>query len=166
MKKLILLAVTVISAISMSSCASSEKALSWVDVNGDLATPVATVNRQSTSTRANAKESAAVETIKQDAQTKSESVEVVFGDASNLKNYNVIVGVFSKIDNAKNYYTRMADRGYTPLVVMNPNGLYRVVAYSSDSAAQALEQRNYIRTTYASDGTNLCDRAWILIPQM
>jgi len=170
MKKTLSMAMLIATVIMMSGCSSSDKALSWVDVNANdvpqTVTKAPTKTKQTVNTVVvtdAAAEKAAQEAINKDVQTIREEVEVVFGDASQLKTNSVVVGVFSQIDNAKNYYSRMAGRGFTPLVVKNAAGLYRVVAFSSDSASEAWAQRNAIREAYASDGANLCDRAWVLV---
>lgn len=170
MKKNLLMAFAVLfSTFAFSSCVSSEKALSWVDVNGS--SPIVVNNNPVNEVKSNApvvvnnskEEQKAQQVILSDNTSKYENVEVVVGNASDLRKYSVVVGVFGNLDNAKNYAARMQSRGFSPLIVKNPAGLYRVVTYSSDSAAGALSTRDDVRVKYASDGTNLCDKAWILL---
>lgn len=168
MKKNLLMTFAVIfSAFALTSCSSTDKALSWVDVNRDNIkmdrTPTEIVAPGNTLDLNNKADDEAKKVIFSDNTSKYENVEVVVGNESDLHKYSVVVGVFGNLNNAKNYSARMQSRGFNPLIVKNPAGLYRVVTYSSDSASSALSTRNDVRVKYAADGNNLCDKAWILL---
>ncbi|MDO4190739.1 MAG: SPOR domain-containing protein [Bacteroidales bacterium] len=87
---------------------------------------------------------------------RTEKYSVVTGDESLLKHYNVVVGSFKSQDNALRLHQSLQSN-YRPLVVMNENGMYRVVISTHDTYTEAKSQINNIKATYPD--------AWVLVRQ-
>lgn len=86
-------------------------------------------------------------------QVRQERVSLVNG--SGLKNFSVVVGSFSLKANADGLQQRLRDAGYDAQLVKNEErNMYRVVAATFDSKADAVASRNELRGKYAD--------AWLL----
>ena len=86
-------------------------------------------------------------------QVRQENVSLVNG--SGLKAYSVVVGSFSLIANAEGLQQTLRNGGYDAQVVKNEErNMYRVVAATFDSKADAAASRNEFRTKYPD--------AWLL----
>ncbi len=86
-------------------------------------------------------------------QVRQEKVSVI--DGSGLKNFSVVVGSFSLKANADGLQQRLKDKGYDAQIVKNDGrNMYRVVATTFDSKADAAASRNEFRSTYPD--------AWLL----
>lgn len=83
----------------------------------------------------------------------SENVNVISG--AGLKSFSVVVGSFGLRSNAEGLQSRLKNAGYAAQIVFNPaNKLYRVVATTYDSKADAVNSLDALRSQYAD--------AWIL----
>lgn len=87
--------------------------------------------------------------------TRSEKFDVVdTKDKIDLKNYNVVIGSFSKKENAENLKNSMkAD--YSPIIVVNEKGMFRVLLASYDEYVQARSLINVIHDKFPD--------AWVLV---
>lgn len=86
-------------------------------------------------------------------QVKQESVSLVNG--SGLRNFSVVVGSFSLIANAEGLQQTLKNAGYDAQIVKNTDrNMYRVVAATFDSKADAAASRNEFRAKYPD--------AWLL----
>jgi len=88
-------------------------------------------------------------------QVRQEAVSVVNGDG--LKNFSVVVGSFSLKANAEGLQQTLKNEGYNAQVVVNNNvqpAMYRVVATTFDSKADAASSRATLQTKYPG--------AWLL----
>ena len=75
---------------------------------------------------------------------RTENVTVVTGNP--LKSYSVVIGAYSIKANADRTCDFIAAKGYQPQIVMNQErGLYRVVAFTSDSKAEAARTRDVVK---------------------
>ena len=84
---------------------------------------------------------------------RQERVSVVNG--AGLKNYSVVVGSFSVIANAEGLQQRLQNAGYSAQIVKNEErNMYRVIASTFDSKADAVQSRDQLRATYQD--------AWLL----
>lgn len=86
---------------------------------------------------------------------RQESVTVVSG--AGLKNFSVVVGSFSLRTNAEGLQQSLKNEGYEAQVVVNNNvqpAMYRVVATTFDTKADAAASRNALQTKYPG--------AWLL----
>ena len=86
---------------------------------------------------------------------RQESVSVVSG--SELKNFSVVVGSFQLKDNAAGLQQTLKNQGYDARLVMNSNTdpvMYRVVATSFDTKAEAAASRNALMEKFPG--------AWLL----
>ena len=84
---------------------------------------------------------------------RSENFSVITGPA--LKAFGVVVGSFSLKANAEGLTGTLKANGYTPSIVYNADrNMYRVVAASFTSKADAVTSRNEFRATYPD--------AWLL----
>lgn len=74
---------------------------------------------------------------------RQERVAVVSG--AGLKNYSVVVGSFSVIANAEGLQQRLKNAGYDAQIAKNEErGMYRVIASTFDTKAEAAASRNNI----------------------
>lgn len=86
---------------------------------------------------------------------RQENVTVVSG--AGLKNFSVVVGSFSLRGNAEGLQQSLKNEGYEAQVVVNNNvqpAMYRVVATTFDTKADAAASRNALQTKYPG--------AWLL----
>ena len=84
---------------------------------------------------------------------RQERVSVVNG--AGLKNYSVVVGSLSVIANAEGLQQRLKNAGYAAQIVKNDErNMYRVIASTFDSKADAVQSRDQLRATYQD--------AWLL----
>ena len=86
---------------------------------------------------------------------RQESVQVVSG--SGLKNFSVVVGSFSLKANAEGLQQTLKNGGYDSQIVVNNSvspAMYRVVATTFDTKAEAAASRNALQEQYPG--------AWLL----
>lgn len=84
---------------------------------------------------------------------KRENVSLING--SGLKNFSVVVGSFSVMANAEGLQQRLKGNGYDAQIVKNVDrNMFRVIATTFDSKADAAASRNDLRTQFKD--------AWLL----
>ena len=89
----------------------------------------------------------------ENATVRQESVTVVSG--AGLSDYSVVVGSFSLRSNAEGLYNKLKSEGQDAQLAFNAErGMYRVVAATFASKADAVASRNQFRSTYPD--------AWLL----
>ena len=82
-----------------------------------------------------------------------EKVSLVSG--SGLKNFSVVVGSFSLAANAEGLQQQLKNAGYNAQIVKNEDrNMYRVVASTFSTKAEAVQSRDQLRATYPD--------AWLL----
>lgn len=87
--------------------------------------------------------------------TRAEKFDVVEGQtAVALKNYHVVIGSFGMKANALNLQVQMRPQ-YNPILVVNENGLFRVLIASYDTYSEARALINEIKSQFPD--------AWVLI---
>ncbi|MGN0187840.1 MAG: SPOR domain-containing protein [Paludibacteraceae bacterium] len=87
--------------------------------------------------------------------TRAEVFSVVEGESENeLKNYHVVIGSFKNQDNAKRLQARMRPE-YKPVIVINEQGMYRVLLISFDDYASAKQKIAAIHDQFGD--------AWVLV---
>lgn len=89
---------------------------------------------------------------------KEEKVKVIDSDDNEDFKYFVIIGSFRVLDNAKNYKTQLIDEGFTPVILENENGLYRVSVSAYNAENPARRKIGNIRDQY-----NKYEDVWLLI---
>ncbi len=91
---------------------------------------------------------------------KKEKVKVIEDKETEIFKYYVIIGSFKVLDNARNYKATLIKDGFTPIILENENGLYRisVAAYNDETGARA--NVNKIRSNY-----EIYSDTWLLIRQ-
>lgn len=62
--------------------------------------------------------------------------------------YYVIIGSFKVLDNARNYKTQLKEEGFTPVILENESGLYRVSVSAYNDEQPARNKIGNIRTNY------------------
>lgn len=88
--------------------------------------------------------------------TRNETFTLSEGDASALNNkYHVVVGSFKSQVNAKGLQTTLKNEGNKALVVVNEQGMFRVLIASYNEYAQARARINEIKERFAD--------AWVLV---
>ena len=85
--------------------------------------------------------------VKEEAKPKVKSSEIVVKEEKvkmlDVENeqfkYYVIIGSFRVLENAKNYKQQLIKEGFSPVLMENENGLYRVsvAAYNDESEARS-----------------------------
>lgn len=84
---------------------------------------------------------------------RQEKVSVVNG--AGLKDFSVVVGSFSVIANAEGLQQRLKNAGYAAQIVKNDErNMYRVIASTFATKAEAVQSRDQLRATYPD--------AWLL----
>ena len=159
MKKTLVFCLSLCALAAFTSCGSSESAYkkAYEKANAQEAAqqseepqttaPVVTPLEQKSST-----ETTVVDNV-DNAVVRQENYSVVSGPV--VKNFGVVVGSFSLRANAEGVQNTLRNAGYNPSIVFNQErNLYRVVAASYDSKADAVNSRNTLRAKYAD--------AWLL----
>ena len=160
MKKSMILCAGLCAVFTFSSCRSSkesaykkayekakaqEQTMSPEDMQG--AAPIVSPVEESPATQTTEAESVENATVRQ------ESVTVVSG--AGLSDYSVVVGSFSLRSNAEGLYNKLKSEGQDAQLAFNAErGMYRVVAATFASKADAVASRNQFRSTYPD--------AWLL----
>lgn len=147
MNKKVMMGAALATVFAMTSCKSSEsaykkayekaKAQSEQNVGATEVTPVQT-------TQQNVSVTPVDNTDYSNVAVRTENVTVVTGNP--LKSYSVVIGAYSIKANADRTCDFIASKGYQPQIVMNQErGLYRVVAFTSDSKAEAARTRDLVK---------------------
>ena len=146
MNKKLMMGAAIATVFAMTSCKSSEsaykKAYEKAKANQEAAvtaTEVTPVQRKETV------QVTPVETVDySNVAVRTENVTVVTGNP--LKAYSVVVGAYSIKANADRTADFLSAKGYQPQIVMNQErGLYRVVAFTNDSKAEAARTRDVVK---------------------
>ena len=87
---------------------------------------------------------------KQPVSMKTETYE-----NTELKRYNIVVGSFSNKENANNLSSKLLAEGSETYVVQNEQGMYRVIALTTNGIDSAVSQVKKMRKDYPD--------AWILV---
>ena len=158
MKKTMVLCVGLCTAIAFTSCKSKEsadkkaydkaKAQEATQQSEPMTTsPVVTPLEQKSAT-----ETTVMDNV-DNAVVRQENFSVVNGPE--VKNFGVVVGSFSLKANAEGVQNTLRNAGYNPTIVYNnERNMYRVVATSFDSKADAVRSRDALRAKYSD--------AWLL----
>ena len=147
MNKKVMMGAALAVVFAMTGCKSSEsaykkayekaKAQSEQNVGATEVTPVQT-------TQQNVSVTPVDNTDYSNVAVRTENVTVVTGNP--LKSYSVVIGAYSIKANADRTCDFIAAKGYQPQIVMNQErGLYRVVAFTSDSKAEAARTRDVVK---------------------
>lgn len=93
---------------------------------------------------------------KEEQKVRRETFAVVdVKDAVEAKrHYHVVVGSFGQQDNANRLRALLSTQGYTPIVVVNESGMFRVIINSCETYDDAHRAADKVRSTYPD--------AWIL----
>jgi cell division septation protein DedD len=159
MKANLILTLAVTAAFTLASCKSSESSYKKAY---EKAQAQEQVQQQTT-------EPVQVQPVVAPVQTVTPVTPVVEQDNSDLRTeslkavgsgsiqaYNVVCGSFKSIDNANNLCATLQNKGYNAIVAQNPaTNMYRVIATSSSSRADAVSARDKLRATYPD--------AWLLL---
>lgn len=132
-----------------TSCKSKQKVteISGANVEATAKTNTAAATASTTAT-------AATETEK----TRNEKFSMAEGETNTAafnSKYHVVVGSFSIQQNAKNLQRSLNSEGNNALVVVNEQGMFRVLIASFNEYTQARERINQINTRFPD--------AWVLV---
>ena len=161
MKKYFVLCAGLCAAMAFTSCKSSESAYkkAYEKAKAQETQPVQQAPAEETPVNVvapvetkPANETRVVDNM-DNVQVRQESVSLISG--SGLKNFSVVVGSFSVRANAEGLQSQLKDAGYDAQIVKNEDrNMYRVVAATFDSKAEAAASRNEFRSKYPD--------AWLL----
>ena len=132
-----------------TSCKSKQKV---TEISG--ANVEATAKTNTAATTASTTATAATETEK----TRNEKFSLAEGETNTAafnSKYHVVVGSFSIQQNAKNLQRALNSEGNNALVVVNEQGMFRVLIASFNEYTQARERINQINTRFPD--------AWVLV---
>jgi len=88
------------------------------------------------------------ENSKTEITVRTESVKPVDQPDKTMFRYYVIIGSFRSLENARQYRTDMVKKGFTPEILENENGLYRISVGGYDEENAARAKIAGIRTAY------------------
>lgn len=95
-------------------------------------------------------------TFTEQEMTRNESFTLSEGDAAAFNSkYHVVVGSFKSQSNAKGLQTTLNNEGNKALVVVNEQGMYRVIMASYNEYGQARTRISQIKERFAD--------AWVLV---
>jgi len=161
MKKYIIICAGLCLAMSFTGCKSSESAYkkayekAQAQAAQQTETPVQQVTETPVVTPVQtrpANETRVTDNV-DNVSVRQERVSVVNG--AGLRNYSVVVGSFSVIANAEGLQQKLKNQGYTAQIVKNEDrDMYRVVASTFDSKADAVQSRDQLRASFPD--------AWLL----
>lgn len=158
MKKYVAIALSLCTAIAITSCKSQEsaykkayeKAKQQQTAEQQQQPQQTTVAVQPT---APATTAPTTTTTPADANVRTENVQLI--DGAGLKTYSVVCGSFSLKTNAQGLQKTLKNKGYEAQIALNPERkFYRVIATTYDDLSSAVASRNKLRATYAD--------AWLL----
>lgn len=133
-----------LSALLISSCASLKKGSSSFD--------------DSDSPYVNEEVKPKVKETPKKIVVKEEKVTVLDSTIKKVFRYYVIIGSFKVLDNARNYKTQLKTEGFTPVILENEEGLYRVSVSAYNEEAAARSKIGNIRAKYEK-----YNDVWLLI---
>ena len=156
-------ALSMVLAISMSSCKSKEslykkayeKAQAQNASNTQVTEDPTTVNVTPVQPATPVTTTTTTTPVTQDdnVSVRSEALQVV--DGAGLKAYSVVCGAFSLQANATGLQQKLKQNGYQAQIALNPERkLYRVIAATFDTKAEAIPALQTLRQTYPD--------AWLL----
>ncbi|MBO4730571.1 MAG: SPOR domain-containing protein [Bacteroidaceae bacterium] len=156
-------ALSMVLAISMSSCKSKEslykkayeKAQAQNANNTQVTEDPTTVNVTPVQPATPVTTTTTTTPVTQDdnVSVRSEALQVV--DGAGLKAYSVVCGAFSLQANATGLQQKLKQNGYQAQIALNPERkLYRVIAATFDTKAEAIPALQTLRQTYPD--------AWLL----
>ena len=156
-------ALSMVLAISMSSCKSKEslykkayeKAQAQNASNTQVTEDPTTVNVTPVQPATPVTTTTTTTSVQQDdnVNVRSEALQVV--DGAGLKAYSVVCGAFSLQANATGLQQKLKQNGYQAQIALNPERkLYRVIAATFDTKAEAVPALQTLRQTYPD--------AWLL----
>ena len=161
MKKYMVLCAGLCATMAFTSCKSSESAYKKAYEKAKAQETAQQTTPETAQTEANvvaplvdkpATDTQVVDNV-DNVQVRQERVSLVNG--SGLKHFSVVVGSFSLKANADGLQQKLREAGYDAQVVKNEDrNMYRVVAATFDSKADAAASRNEVRAKYPD--------AWLL----
>lgn len=156
MKKLIFYSFVALTAFAATSCKPKQTAYKAAYERAKQKEVVSTAPaavQQSTPQPVVVTRPAAPATARKEAITP-----VLASDASNLKTFSVVIGSFTKIENANLLKENMEKEGYKVILAQNEKQMYRVIVASFNTKDEAAAERDRIKTKY----TPRFDDIWLL----
>ncbi len=92
---------------------------------------------------------------------KEERVKIIESKDDVAHKFYVIIGSFKILDNARNYKNTLTNEGFTPIILENENGLYRISVSAYNEETDARNKVGTIRTNYEK-----YDDTWLLIRKL
>ncbi|GAF05648.1 SPOR domain-containing protein [Saccharicrinis fermentans] len=89
---------------------------------------------------------------------KEEKFKVIESEDDIAYKYYVIIGSFKVLNNARTYKNTLIEEGFTPVILENENGLYRVSVSAYKNETDARNKVGYIRTEFEK-----YNDTWLLI---
>lgn len=96
---------------------------------------------------------------KTEITVRTESVKPIDASERTMYGYYVIIGSFRNIAGARQYSAGLVSKGFSPTILENENGLYRISAGGFDEENAARARIAGIRAAYPEDHSDV----WLLI---
>lgn len=149
MKKIFgVILMTAVIVAGTTSCKSKQKV---TEISGANVEATAKTNTQGTV-------AATTTTTEEVEKTRNEKFSLAEGETNSAafnNKYHVVVGSFSIQQNAKNLQRTLNSEGNSAIVVVNEQGMYRVLIASFNEYSQARERINQINTRFPD--------SWVLV---
>ncbi len=149
MKKIFgVILMTAVIVAGTTSCKSKQKV---TEISGANVEATAKTNTQGTA-------AATTTTTEEVEKTRNEKFSLAEGETNSAafnNKYHVVVGSFSIQQNAKNLQRTLNSEGNSAIVVVNEQGMYRVLIASFNEYSQARERINQINTRFPD--------SWVLV---
>lgn len=151
MKTIKLIFTILLTVLVVTSCKTKQKVAEIPAGANVVAAPAVPETRTEVSTPA------PVPAYSEPEVTRNENFSLAEGESSDaLKyKYHVVVGSFSKTTNAKGLQSTLKSEGNNAIVVVNENGMYRVLIASYNEYSQARAKINQIKNRFPD--------AWVLV---
>ncbi len=98
------------------------------------------------------------ENSKTEVTVRTERVKPVDVSDKTLYRYYVIIGSFKQVDNARQFKSDLTKEGFTPVILENENGLFRVSVGAFNEESSARSKIAKIRAD-----SNKYDDVWLLV---
>ena len=159
MRKIFVFTLVVCSVLAVSSCKSSKN--NAYEAAYEQARAAEGQGQQSDAVEISPVASSTIKDVAEDTAYRTEKVVLASGNEGALKAFSVVCGSYSTKENADKIRNMLLDKGYSAIVVQNPeSGMYRVVCASFDTKEEAAASRAKFKAAHPNNSD--FQKAWLL----
>lgn len=159
MRKIFVFTLVVCSVFAVSSCKSSKN--NAYEAAYEQARLAEGQGQQSDAVEISPVASSTIKDVAEDTAYRTEKVVLASGNEGALKAFSVVCGSYSTKENADKIRNMLLDKGYSAIVVQNPeSGMYRVVCASFDTKEEAAASRAKFKAAHPNNSD--FQKAWLL----